>query len=71
MKRTKLSKPVMIVYDWPYSEPSWCERKTYVAETYGDYQRVMRIINENKDEYRLVSVTTCKATTRRRNGHKP
>lgn len=62
MKRTKLRKPVMIVYDWLYSEPFGCERKTYVAETYGDYQRVMRIINENKDEYRLVSVTNSKAT---------
>ena len=52
-----MRKPITIVYDWLYNEPFWCRRETYTAETYEDYHRVVRILHENKDKYKVISVT--------------
>lgn len=54
---TKMMKPITIVYDWMYKEPFGCKRKVYTAETYEDYHRVVRILHENEDQYKVVSVT--------------
>ena len=56
-EETLMKKPITIVYDWLYNEPFGGRRETYTAETYEDYHRVVRILHENKDKYRVVSVT--------------
>ena len=55
--QTKMPKPITIVYDWLYNEPFGGYRREYTAETYEDYHRVVRILHENKEKYRVVTVT--------------
>ncbi len=52
----KMRKPITIIYDWLYNEPFGALRKEYTAETYEDYHRVVRILHENEDKYKVVSV---------------
>ncbi len=55
---TRMARPITVVYDWLYNDPLFGGlRRTYTAETYEDYHRVVRILHENEDEYRVVSVT--------------
>ena len=57
MGETKMNKPITIVYDWLYNEPFGCRRVTYIAETYEDYHRVVRLLHEHTDVYRVVNVS--------------
>lgn len=57
MKETIMDRPITIVYDWLYNEPFGSTRKTYTALTYEDYHRVVRLLHENEDIYRVISVT--------------
>ena len=52
-----MPKPITIVYDWLYNEPFGGFRMEHTSETYEDYHRVVRILHENKEKYRVVSVT--------------
>ena len=54
---TRMSRPITIVYDWLYNEPFGARRESYTAETYEDYHRVVRILHEHEDLYKVVSVT--------------
>ena len=53
----KMSKPITIIYDWLYNETFGAKREAYTAETYEDYHRVVRILHENEDKYKVISVT--------------
>ncbi len=58
MNGTKMRRPITITYDWLYNEPFFSPlRRTYTAETYEDYHRVVRILHENEDKYKVISVT--------------
>jgi hypothetical protein len=57
MNGKKMRKPITVVYDWLYNEPYGCRRLSYTAETYEDWHRVVRILHENEDKYRVISVT--------------
>lgn len=57
MTETLMRKPITIVYDWLYNEPFGSERRTYTAETYEDYHRVVRILHEHPEDYKVVSIT--------------
>lgn len=57
MNGKKMRKPITVVYDWLYNEPYGCRRRTYTAETYEDWHRVVRILHENEEKYRVISVT--------------
>ena len=56
-KETMMKKPITIVYDWLYNEPFGGRRISHTSETYEDYHRVVRILHENEEKYRVVSVT--------------
>lgn len=49
--------PITIIYDFLFNEPYGCERKAYTAKTYEDYNRIVRILHENPEKYKVVSVT--------------
>ncbi len=53
----KMRKPITIIYDWLYANPFGAIRREYTAETYEDYHRVVRILHEHEDKYKVVSVT--------------
>lgn len=57
MKEAKMKKPITIKYIWLYNEPFGGYQREYTAETYEDYHRVVRILHENEDTYKVVSVT--------------
>jgi len=57
MKETKMPRPITIVYDWLYNEPFGATRKVYTAETYEDYHRVVRLLHEHEDVYKVISVS--------------
>ena len=54
---TAMKRPITITYDWLYDEPFGGKRESYTCETYEDYHRVVRILHENEDKYRVISVT--------------
>lgn len=57
MAGTKRTKPITIVYDWLYNEPFGCERRSYTAKTPEAFERAMKIIRDNPEKYKVVSVT--------------
>lgn len=52
-----MPKPITVVYDWLYNEPFGRERRSYTAKTYEDWHRVVRVLRENEDKFKVVSVT--------------
>ena len=50
-------KPITIKYRWLYNEPFGGYYREYTAKTYEDYHRVVRLLHENEDKYKVVSVT--------------
>ena len=50
-----MRKPITITYDYLYGS-SRSQIKAYTAETYEDYHRVVRILHENEDIYKVISV---------------
>lgn len=58
MSGTIMARPITIEYIWLYNEPFFeGRREKYTAETYEDYHRVVRILHENEDKYKVISVT--------------
>lgn len=56
-RATKMDRPITIVYDWLYNEPFGGGRFEHTCETYEEYHRVVRILHENENDYKVVSVT--------------
>lgn len=57
MKETPMKKAITIVYDWLYNDPFGAVRRSHTCTTYEEYHRVVRILHENEDKYKVVSVT--------------
>lgn len=55
-EETVMPRPITVTYDWLYNEPFVGRRESYTAETYEDYHRIVRILHENPDKYKVVSV---------------
>lgn len=53
-KMTEMKKPITLTYDWNVCG-EW-ERRIYTATTYEDWHRVVRILHENEDKYKVVKV---------------
>ena len=51
---TEMKKPITLTYDFKVGS-EWI-RKTYIAKTYEDWHRIVRILHENKDHYKVVKV---------------
>lgn len=54
MEKT-MEKPITVTYDFKIGNDFI--RKSYTATTYEDWHRVVRVLHENKDHYKVVSVT--------------
>ena len=46
-----MEKPIMLTYEFDG------EVKVYTATTYDDWHRVVRILHENENHYKVISVT--------------
>ena len=53
---TVMPRPITVTYAWLYNEPFGGRRESYTAETYEDYHRIVRILHEFPDKYKVVSV---------------
>lgn len=51
---TAMKKPITITYDFKIGN-EWV-RRLYTFTTYEDYHRVVRILHENTDHYKVVNV---------------
>ena len=56
-QETRMKKPITIAYKWLYNEPFGGYYREHTSETYEDYHRVVRILHENENEYKVISVT--------------
>lgn len=52
-----MKKPITIKYHWLYNEPFGGYVLEHVSYTYEDYHRVVRILHENEDKYKVIKVT--------------
>lgn len=50
----KTPKAIKLNYKFRIGE-SWIN-KSYIATTYEDYHRIVRILHENEEHYRVISV---------------
>ena len=53
-KMTEMKKPITLTYDFKVGN-DWV-RRMYTATTYEDWHRVVRILHENEEHYKVVNV---------------
>ena len=53
---TKMAKPITVEYLWLYNEPFGGYHRVHTSYTYEDYHRVVRILHEHEDKYKVLSV---------------
>lgn len=58
-KATPMKRPITLTYDFLVGK-TWI-RKVYTSTTYEDYHRVVRVLHDNPDHYKVVSVTRAEA----------
>jgi len=56
MEEKKMRKPITIRYVWLYKEPFGGYAREHTSYTYEDYHRVVRILHEHEDKYKVISV---------------
>lgn len=55
-KETVMSRPITVTYEWLHRNSHYNEVCSYTAETYEDWHRVVRLLHENTDSFRVLSV---------------
>lgn len=53
---TKMRRPITITYDWLYNDPFGAIRRVHRCETFEEYHRVVRILHEHEDKYKVIKV---------------
>lgn len=56
MSKKIMAEPITVTYVWIYNEPFGYKKISYTATTHEDYQRIMKILEQNEDKLRIVSV---------------
>ncbi len=52
----KKRRPITITYNWLYNESFGGLVREHKCDTYKEYHRVVRILHENEDKYKVISV---------------